>query len=187
MARPQLRAPTAAKEQSGGGANPAPARGRWWCPGPGSTLRARAVAKAPERNPQAEGRAWGKKKRRFGTTVRDLNFRLHFPTVTSSYFQGIQIMQPRCLSGYHFKDSKVFFSQEMKKSFYSCFISTMILPSALKLISKFKIKMKTKSNLKWQTFFQNIFILLQLSIPFLLRFYVGEKVNNLIYLRKTYN
>lgn len=35
-------------------------------------------------------------------------------------------------------------------------------------------------------FFQNIFILLQLSLPFLLRFYVGEKVNNLIHLRNIF-
>lgn len=71
-----------------------------------------------------EGLGGKETKRRLGKTVGDLNFQLHFPTVMSSYFQGIQIMQPRCLSGYDFKDSKVFFSQEMKKSFYSCFIST---------------------------------------------------------------
>lgn len=35
-------------------------------------------------------------------------------------------------------------------------------------------------------FFQNIFILLQLSLPFLLRFYVGEEVNNLIHLRNIF-
>lgn len=87
-------------------------------------LQSQGNTRAFERNLQAKGKAWGKKnpKKQLGTTVRDLYFQLHFPALMSSYFQGIQIMQSRCFYDYHFKD--FFFSQEIKKSFYSCFIST---------------------------------------------------------------
>lgn len=138
---------------------------RCQCPGPGLTLRARAVPGLLKETCRQKARL-GEKKKSFGTTVRDLNFQLHFPAVMSSYFQGIQIMQPRCLSGYHFKGSKFSSVRKWKNPFIAVSFQQMILPSAFSLISKYKIKIKMKSNLKWQTnFFPKYFYIVATFFP----------------------
>lgn len=99
--------PSAAQEHPRGGEDPAPPEGEVSLPWARFDFQSQGNARAFERNLQAKGKAWGGK---IGTTIRDLYFQLHFPALMSSYFQGIQIMQSRCFSGYHFKDSFFFFS-----------------------------------------------------------------------------